>query len=94
MVGKSRQLVTLFTVTVVVCMRMVPIGSYVWHTYLIQLVDLLGRVRRYGLVGEGILPGVGISITHYSIAVKRHHDKGNSYKRKHLVGCLFTVSER
>lgn len=25
-------------------------------------------------------------LSHCSIAVKRHHDQGNSYKRKHLIG--------
>ena len=28
-----------------------------------------------------------------SIAVRRHHDQGNSYKRNHLNGGLLTVSE-
>lgn len=28
-----------------------------------------------------------------SVAVMRYHDRGNSIKRKHLTGGLFTVSE-
>ncbi|KAL6081559.1 hypothetical protein STEG23_000580, partial [Scotinomys teguina] len=28
-----------------------------------------------------------------SVAVKKHHDQGNSYKRKHLLEGLLTVSE-
>ena len=30
---------------------------------------------------------------HCPIAVKRHHDQGNSYERKHLIGGLFTLSK-
>ena len=33
------------------------------------------------------------SLSYSFIAVKRHHDQGNSYKRKHLIGDLLTVSE-
>jgi len=28
-----------------------------------------------------------------SIAVKRHHDQGDFYRRKHLIGGFLTVSE-
>lgn len=31
--------------------------------------------------------------SYYSIAVKRHHDQGNSYQKKYLIGGLLTVSE-
>lgn len=30
---------------------------------------------------------------HCSIAMKRHHDQGNFYERKYLIGSSFTVSE-
>ena len=33
------------------------------------------------------------SLSHCSIAVKRYHGQGNSYKRKHLIGGLLTVLE-
>jgi hypothetical protein len=32
-------------------------------------------------------------LSHCSIVVKRHHDQGNSYKRKHLMEGFLTVSE-
>jgi hypothetical protein len=32
-------------------------------------------------------------LSYCSIAVKGHHDQSNSYKREHLIGVLFTVSE-
>lgn len=28
-----------------------------------------------------------------SVAVRRHHDQGNFYKRQHFIGGLLTVSE-
>ena len=36
---------------------------------------------------------LGSCLRHRSIAVQRHHDQGNFYKRKHLIGGLFKVSE-
>jgi hypothetical protein len=36
---------------------------------------------------------VTLCLSHCSIAVKRHLDHNNSYKRKHLTGGLLTVSE-
>lgn len=32
-------------------------------------------------------------LKHYSVAERRHHDQGNSYKRKHLIGGLLTLSD-
>ena len=34
-----------------------------------------------------------ISLSHFSIAVKRHHDQDNSYQGEHLIGGLLTVLE-
>jgi hypothetical protein len=34
-----------------------------------------------------------VFLSHWCIAVKRHHDQGNSYKRKHLTGGLLNISE-
>jgi hypothetical protein len=42
---------------------------------------------------ETLNPRLGICLSHSSIAVKRNQDQGNSYKRKHLTGGLFTISE-
>jgi hypothetical protein len=33
------------------------------------------------------------ALSQCSIAVKRHHDHGNSYKGRHLIGGLLMVSE-
>jgi hypothetical protein len=32
-------------------------------------------------------------VSHYPVAEKRHHDQGSSYKRKHFIEGLLTVSE-
>lgn len=34
-----------------------------------------------------------VCLSHCSITVQRHHDQGNYYKRKYLIGALLTVSE-
>lgn len=39
------------------------------------------------------LPSANFCLSHYFIAVKRHHDQGHVYKIKHLIRGLLTVSE-
>ena len=34
-----------------------------------------------------------LCLSHYSIAVKKHHDKGSAYKGKHLIEGLLIISE-
>jgi hypothetical protein len=35
----------------------------------------------------------GMCLGYCFVAVKRHHDQGNSYKRKHLIEDLLRVSD-
>ncbi|MGE9642044.1 hypothetical protein ACQP3J_33940, partial [Escherichia coli] len=41
---------------------------------------------------NGVGAGILWYLSHCSLAVKRNHDHGNSYKRKFLNGGLLTVS--
>ena len=39
----------------------------------------------------GLLPGLPDVLVSVSVAVKRHHNQGNSYKRQHLIGAALKV---
>jgi hypothetical protein len=57
---------------------------------------LKSRKSRLGGVGQGTVltwTSLNKARSHCSIAVNRHHDQGDPYKRKHLIGGLLRVLE-
>jgi hypothetical protein len=60
--------------------------------FLAQRFKVLAQSQNNPITEIPHYSGTNFCLRLCTIALKRHYDQGNSYKKKHLMGCLLTVS--